>query len=468
MTSRDRPRRRGEQARTLITDHYLDRSPAPARRAELNTRDRTCVHELRELAKSLFMEGVRAADPAAALSGAWLRAPPPRPKPGGRSLIVAFGKASVQMLSRARELIAGGDAAESIAVTDDGNFREDAGFRVHAAGHPVPDERGIRAAGKVESLLAGAGRDDVVIVLVSGGGSALLPAPAGGLSLADKSAVTDRLLRAGFDIIETNAVRQHLSRLKGGGMLRVAHPAPVSAFILSDVPGDDLRVVASGPTASGIMACADAVRLLKERGVFAELPPRVREWLRKKAARDGLPNGTSEDAAVRNTLVGSNRLSLDAVAAADTGFPVTIADVGLNLEVSAAARRILDAAAGLPAGARHALVFGGETHVHVRGPGLGGRNQELALQVALGARQRRLSGDWAFLSGGTDGRDGPTDSAGGIVDPGSLNRMLAAGVEPEAMLARNDSYHALRASGDHLFTGATVTNVADIQIFVRG
>ena len=414
------------------------------------------------------MEGVRAADPAEALAGAWLRRPPPRPMPGGRSLIVAFGKAAVPMLARARELIADGDAAEAIAVTDDGNLRDVPGCRVLAAGHPVPDGRGIRAARQVESLLAGAGRDDVVIVLVSGGGSALMPAPAGRLGLDDKSGVTDLLLRAGFDIIETNAVRQHLSRLKGGGMLRIAHPAPVSAFILSDVPGDDLRVVASGPTTGGIMACADAVRLLEERGLFAELPLRAREWLREKAARDGAPNGAAEAAPVRNTLVGSNRLSLDAVAAADPGFPVTVAEAGLNLEVPAAATRILDAAAGLPAGSRRALVFGGETHVRVRGDGLGGRNQELALHVALGARQRRFAGDWVFLSGGTDGRDGPTDSAGGIVDPGSLDRMVAAGVEPEAMLARNDSYHALLASRDHLFTGATGTNVADIQVFLRG
>ncbi len=436
--------------------------------AGLNTGEGTLVAELRAAARALFTKGVRAADPAAALAAAWRHAPPPRPKPGGRPLIVALGKAAVPMLERARELVADGNAVESIAVTDDGNFRKIPGSRVLAAGHPVPDERGVQAARTVESLLAGAGQEDIAIVLISGGGSALLPAPAGGLSLADKSAVTELLLRAGFDIVETNAVRQHLSRLKGGGMLRVAHPAPVSAFILSDVPGDDLRVVASGPTTGGIMACGDAVRLLEERSLFKDLPPRARERLRELAAQDARPNGTAERAAVSNTLVGSNRLSLDAVAAADPGFPVTVADAGLNLEVSAAARRILDAAAGLPAGARRALVFGGETHVRVRGPGRGGRNQELALRVALGARQRPLAGDWAFLSGGTDGRDGPTDSAGGIVDSGSLGRMLSAGIEPEAMLARNDSYHALLASGDHLFTGATGTNVADIQVFVRG
>ena len=428
------------------------------------------VHELRSLARRLFATGVMAADPALALSNAWRREPPPGPRGNGRNVVIAFGKAAVAMLTRARDLLGHASEAICIAVTNDENYRRVDGARVFAAGHPVPDERGVRAARAVADTLRAATDEDVVIVLISGGGSALLPAPLQGLSLEDKSRTTDTLLRAGLDIGRMNAVRQHLSRLKGGGMARLARPAPVFAYILSDVPGDHLGVVASGPTAGQIMAREQVVEMLDRRNLLAALPRDAQKLLTRTRADHDWPAtmfASENDVTRVNTIIGGNGMSLAAIVESVDELPMEVAESDYSLDVGAAGRLMLDHAVQLPAGTLRGLVFGGESHVQVRGNGLGGRNQELALRFAIGAGERGLDGNWAFLSGGTDGRDGPTDSAGAVVDRNSLDRMRTMGVDPAHALARNDSYPALKASGDHLHIGGTGTNVADIQIFLR-
>lgn len=428
------------------------------------------LHELRSLARRLFATGVMAADPALALSNAWRREPPPGPRGNGRNVVIAFGKAAVAMLTRARDLLGHASEAICIAVTNDENYRRVDGARVFAAGHPVPDERGVRAARAVADTLRAATDEDVVIVLISGGGSALLPAPLQGLSLEDKSRTTDTLLHAGLDIGRMNAVRQHLSRLKGGGMARLARPAPVFAYILSDVPGDHLGVVASGPTAGQIMAREQVVEMLDRRNLLAALPRDAQDLLTRPRADHDSPAtmaASENDVTCVNTVIGGNGMSLTAIVESVDEFPMEVAESDYSLDVGAACRLMLNHAVQLPAGTLRGLVFGGESHVQVRGNGLGGRNQELALRFAIGAGERGLDGNWAFLSGGTDGRDGPTDSAGAVVDRNSLDRMRTMGVDPAHALARNDSYPALKASGDHLHIGGTGTNVADIQIFLR-
>lgn len=431
----------------------------------------TAITELRALARELFMVGVRAAEPGRALAAAWDKEPPQEPAAGGRYHIIAFGKAAVAMLEVALNRLPVRRDVEAIAVTNDENYRVVPGARVHAAGHPVPDRRSLNAANDVIAQLEAAGPKDVVVALVSGGGSALLTAPVDGLTLDQKSATTECLLRAGLDISAINAVRQHLSRLKGGGMGRLAQPAPVTAYILSDVPDDCLAAVASGPTVGRSLS----TRMLRKRLVEWDLSGRLPDaaWrilMKDNDMETGVTTRSSGSICpnCRNILIGSNRMSLDAIQASRPGFPIGLAETGYSLDVNAAAERMLADAARLATGERQALIYGGETHVTVRGTGLGGRNQELALRFALGARTRRIGGDWVFLSGGTDGRDGPTDSAGAIVDPGSLHRMEAASMDPVRMLTTNDSYPALAASDDHLFTGGTGTNVADIQIFLRG
>ena len=396
----------------------------------------------RQGAVDIFMAGVAAADPAAvvkkALEGKRFKKP----------TIIAVGKAAVTMAEAAMALV---PAQTVVVVTNYENARPLEGAEVRAAGHPVPDAEGARAALRVEEALAQATGD--VLALISGGGSALLPAPVPGVSLDDKAQVNAALLASGADIVTMNLVRQQLSRLKGGGLLRAAAPSKVTALLLSDVVGDDIRAIASGPTASAIGTREGAAQVLKELDIWEELPPAVAAHLSRPACDLGrLP-------AAENLLIGGNRMSVAAMAACAPQAQVI--EAPLEGDVSEAALRVLQAAA-----APGTYLFGGETTVRLTGDGLGGRNQELALRVALAAEAQGLR-DFIFLSGGTDGRDGPTDAAGGIVDGGSLARMRDLGLSPEDFIARNDSYHALDAAGDLLKIGATGTNVADLQVMIR-
>jgi glycerate 2-kinase len=418
--------------------------------------DRTA--DLRERAKTLFARACQAAEPAAALAAALTEAPLPRPDPGGVYRVVSVGKAAIPMAEYLLATLSGAPVA-ALVVTNAENARPVPGAEVHASGHPVPDAAGARAAEAVEALLSQATAADRVIALISGGGSALLPAPVAGLTLADKAAVNRLLLANGFEITEMNLVRQQLSRLKGGGFLRAAAPAPVTAYILSDVIGDDLRVIASGPTVAPIGDRAAARALLTARGVWADLPPAV------QAVLDHDDRAIAPLPEAQNTLIGSNRKSLDAVVAL-AGAGAEIVNDHLTGDVGDAANLIVAAATSAPLDRPRTLVFGGETTVTLRGKGLGGRNQELALRVALA--MPALDRDWVFLSGGTDGRDGPTDAAGGVVDVGTTGRIRDGGGDPAALLADNDSHAALALAGDLLMTGASGTNVADVQILLLG
>ncbi|MBL9053078.1 MAG: DUF4147 domain-containing protein, partial [Tabrizicola sp.] len=350
--------------------------------------------DLRAEAIRLFRVAVEAADPAGALRRAFLAHPVAVPPQGGSYIVIAVGKAAVPMAEAALSALTGAPV-RALVVTNYENARPVAGATVMASGHPVPDENGAKAGEAVAELLAAAGRDDRVIALISGGGSALLPAPAPGLTLADKVAVNRLLLANGYEITEINLIRQQLSRLKGGGMLRLASPAPVTSFILSDVIGDDLRTIASGPTVAPLGSRTEARELFKARGLWADLPAPVRAHLEAGEALATPPPPAT------NHLIGSNRVSLAAAASA-CGSGARIVSDRLVGDVEDAAAQIIAAATGA-ADTPACLIFGGETTVTLRGNGKGGRNQELALRVALAMPD--LGRDWAFLSGGTDGRD---------------------------------------------------------------
>lgn len=401
----------------------------------------------------LFQVACEAADPGIALSRALKDHPLPVPDPGGRLRIVAIGKAAVPMAEALLPQLTA--PFEALVVTNYENARPVTGAIVNAAGHPVPDENGEMAAIAVEALLLNARPADRVIALISGGGSALLPAPVAGVTLAEKAEVSRVLLGAGVDISQLNLVRQGLSRLKGGGLLQAARPAPVMAYILSDVIGDDLRVIASGLTVAPVGSRQDACKLLERMNLWTRLPESTRVALQRS-------EGVVPPVLAQNVLIGSNRKSLEAVVA-KAGADACIVSDALTGDVAEAAAQIIRAAQDAVA---DTLVFGGETTVTLRGTGLGGRNQELALRVAMGMPD--LGRPWVFLSGGTDGRDGPTEAAGGIVDAGTTGRIRAAGGDPMALLANNDSNRALALAGDLLVTGATGTNVADVQILVLG
>lgn len=405
---------------------------------------------MRKRAIKLFEAAVKAADPALALR--------PHlddlPQIFGRYVLISVGKAACSMMEEAIASLPENAKFEAIVVTNYENAQEIENCVVMPAGHPVPDENGEKAGQAVISLLNTTTAEDTVLVLVSGGGSALLPAPVDGVSLADKAEVSRILLGAGVDITEMNLVRQQLSKLKGGGMARLANPAKLHGYILSDVIGDDLRVIASGPTVAPIATRATARGLLQSLNVFDQMPDSVQEYLAG-------PSIEAEGANSENTLIGSNGQSLRAMLAqAKEGV---IVNDTLTGDVEDAAKFIIESARNNSA---ETLIFGGETTVKIRGDGRGGRNQELALRVAMLAEHENF-GDWVFLSGGTDGRDGPTDAAGGMVDKNTCQRVRDAGKDPIAMLENNDSYAALEAAGDLLITGATGTNVADVQLFLR-
>jgi len=384
---------------------------------------------------------------------------------GERLVVLAVGKAAAAMAAAA-EAVAGDRIAGGLAITKDGCEAELRRIAIRTAGHPVPDARSEAAAREVLSLVGRSGPGELLLVLLSGGASSLLACPAPGLALADLAAATRLLLAAGADIEQTNAVRKHLSALSGGWLARRAASRRIEVLALSDVPGDRLDVIGSGPFAADPTTYADALAALRARGVQGDLPERVRAHLEAGARgqRDETPKpGDPDLARVRHTLLATNRTAIEAAATA--AERIGLRSLRLVEVLRGEAR---DAAAALVARARAArarvplcLVAGGETVVTVRGAGLGGRSQELALAAAV-----ELDGGppTALLAAGTDGSDGPTDAAGAYADEGTLARARRTGLDARAALAANDSHRFFRAEGGVFVTGPTRTNVMDLAL----
>lgn len=419
--------------------------------------------ELKQDARAIFLAGVAAADPHDAVvhaleihDGEWSEA--------SRIFVIAAGKAAVPMMRAALETLPGGKIAEALAVTNDENVAEIEGVTVIGASHPLPDENGAAGAREAERIAHAAKASDLVLCLISGGASALLPAPVEGVTLDEKIATNDLLLKSGADIVAMNTVRKALSRLKGGGLARAISPAQGLALILSDVPGDDLAIIASGPTVADPAPPGKALEIVRDLGLADRLPETVMAHLQARAAQPPADFVHTTE----NLLVGSNRISLSATenAAHHRGYKVIVLSDWLEGDVQDAAEAFLEAARAAPAGKKTAILAGGETSVQVTGSGKGGRNQEMALRFAKLCESDPLPRDWAFLSGGTDGRDGPTDAAGGLVDPSTIGRLKAKDLSVDACLANNDAYHALEQAGALVMTGGTGTNVADLQVLL--
>ena len=385
-----------------------------------------------------------------------------------RVVVVGAGKAGAPMAQAAEEIL-GERLDEGVVVVKAGHALPMQRVRLIEAGHPIPDERGLAGSQRIESLVSGLGEDDLVLCLISGGGSALQTYPAAGISLADLQRTTDALLRAGATINEVNAVRKHLERLKGGGLARLAYPARVVTLMLSDVVGDPLDVIASGPTVPDPTTYADAWAVFGRYGLEETVPASVRERLRAGMVGDApetLKPGDGIMERVQNVVVGSNRLAAGAAARHAEGLGLN--SLVLTTYLQGEARevgRVLGALAHElvwrdgPVAKPACLILGGETTVTVRGEGRGGRNQEMALAAALAVEglPRVMI---ACLA--TDGTDGPTDAAGGVVDGETIARARAAGLDPLAYLANNDSYRFLQALGALIQTGPTRTNVNDL------
>ncbi|MEE7626244.1 glycerate kinase [Methylobacter sp. Wu8] len=431
--------------------------------------DQTDLVLLRQDALRIFQAGIAAADPYQAVKHCLA---PKLFDDYSKIHLIAFGKAACAMAQAAQEIIPAGKLADrGIAVTNYENVSSVDNVDVIGAAHPLPDAAGLKAAQLIAERVQNAQQNELVLVLVSGGGSALIPYPAGRISLQEKIAATDLLLASGAAINQVNCVRKHLSQLKGGGLARMAAPASLHALILSDVLGDDLSAIASGPTVADGTTYADAIEVLKANGVWDQVPSNVRQHLEQGDLSHIAETPKPGDAIFNNTghtLVGSNTISVNAMlqAAQKLGYKTELYSDHLCGEAREEAEKLATHAKALTVNQPIALLAGGETTVTLKGAGRGGRNQEMALAFAIAAEQQGLTGNWAFLSGGTDGRDGPTDAAGGIVDRDTIKRMTQAGVNPTGLLENNDSYTALKASGDLVNTGATGTNVADLQILL--
>lgn len=378
-----------------------------------------------------------------------------------RIQVIGAGKASAAMAHGVERLL-GRRVSGGVVNVPDGIRTRLKKVELHPSSHPVPDERGVTGAGRILRIARDATERDLVIAVISGGASALSPAPVEGLTLAAKQGITRSLLAAGATIHEMNAVRKHLSRIKGGHLALAASPATVIALILSDVVGDDLDVIGSGPTVGDRSTIADVRLILAKYGVSAPL-----ELMREtpKPGDEGLAN-------VQNVIVGSNRQAIDAAArkARELGYRTLVLSSVIEGETreiatmhAGIAKEVL--ASGRPVRRPACILSGGETTVTVRGNGLGGRNQEFVLAGVLALA--RASGVTLF-SAGTDGIDGPTDAAGAIADDSTLDRAAKAGLGVCASLNNNDSYRFFEALGDLVKTGPTGTNVADVRIVLIG
>ena len=385
----------------------------------------------------------------------------PRPD---RVHIVAVGKAAVAMT---RGALAGleGIAVTGDVITKDGHVdaRLPATIRVHEAGHPIPDERGVRATRQMLSGLVALDNDAVVLALISGGGSALLEAPRPGVSLADLARTTDLLLRAGAPIEDLNAVRAPLSAVKAGGLRAAAPGARWITLILSDVLGNDPRIIASGPTVSGRSDPAQALALIDRYSLHAEVPDTVLEALER--GNNERPISRQRDDLI--SIIGDNARAVEAAdnAARRLGLEPTVVWASRQGEAAVLGREFVrivgDVAADIDV-----VLGGGEATVTVRGDGRGGRNTEFALAAALELERRGLH-QWVVASLGTDGQDALTGYAGAIADHGTCHRARECGIDPAAALARNDSLAVFEVAGGAVKTGPTGTNVNDLYIALR-
>jgi len=389
-----------------------------------------------------------------------------------RIYVVGAGKASGAM-AEALEQIIGDKITEGFVNILKGTSFKTCKILLNEAGHPIPDEAGVEGAKRILQIVSSAKEDDLVICLISGGGSALMPLPAEGISLQEEQKLTRELLKCGAPINEINVVRKHISAIKGGLLAKAAYPATVISLILSDVVGDPLDAIASGPTAPDETTFKDAVSVLEKYNLWEIAPGSI-----KKRLEDGLEGKVTETPKpndkifrkVHNIIIGNNQIAATAACkkARNLGFNTLLLSTKIEGEArevgvvfASIVKEII--ASGNPVTKPAAIILGGETTVTVKGGGKGGRNQELVLAASL--KIHKLKGV-VIASIATDGLDGPTDAAGALADGQTLERARKMGLDPKEYLADNDSYNFFSKLGDLIFTGPTGTNVNDITVGV--
>ena len=439
------------------------------------------ITQLRQSARQIWDAALQRANPSACVrenlrigqGDLWVRGR--KYTLGGRLFVIGAGKASAMMAAAVEEILQD-EVSGGLVVTKHGHGMPLQRIEIVEAGHPVPGASGVAAVERMRGLLSGLAPQDIVLCLISGGGSALWPAPAAGVTIEDKQHITSLLLRAGASIRELNAVRKHLSTLKGGQLARWAAPARVISLIISDVIGDPLDFIASGPTAPDTTSFSDALSVIQKYGTSA--PAGVMKRL-EAGARGEIPEtpkpGDSMFINVNNVIIANNRILIDSAKerAEALGFNTTVLATEVEGEarevggfLAAIAREIAES--GSPVKPLACVLCAGETTVTVRGKGIGGRNQEMALAWAISMDSRPISKACCFASIASDGSDGPTDAAGGLVDPFTCSRAIGLGLRPNEYLNANDSLNLLKATGDLIVTGPTLTNLMDLQILLVG
>jgi len=440
------------------------------------------VSRLREDAEAVFQEGLEAVNPIRAIKK-HVTLQDDRLIVGDQAYnlaeydgiyVIGTGKASAAMAQAVEELL-GKRLKEGVVNVKYGHSFPLNKIKVIEAGHPVPDEAGFHGTEEIIQLLKKTEKNDLVFFLISGGGSALLPYPAEGLTLEEKQEVTKCLLEVGACIHEINAVRKHLSRVKGGRLAKLAHPSTLISLMLSDVIGDDLDTIASGPTVPDKSTFDDCLKILEKYQIRERIPVSVVDLLEKGARGEAEETPKAGDPAfqrTQNLVIASNILAVQAAQrkAGELGYNSLILSTFIEGETrevarvhAAVAKEILQTGNPVPRPA--CVISGGETTVTIRGKGLGGRNQEFVLAAAIDIDGLE---NVVILSGGTDGTDGPTDAAGAIADGMTKNRALEKGMTAEQYLQENDSYHFFEPLGDLLITGPTHTNVMDLRLVMVG
>ncbi len=389
-----------------------------------------------------------------------------------RIIVLGAGKASSQM-ARALERRLGNRIDGGAVVTQYGYAEKCKRLEILEAAHPVPDSSGVEASKKIEKWAARARKEDLVMLLLSGGGSALMTAPASGISLEDKQYVTASLLQAGAPIEALNCVRKHLSALKGGNLARTVFPARILVLLISDVIGDPLNVIASGPAIGDSSTFAQAKAYLQRYDVFRRMPASIKKRL-KAGCRHTIPDtpapGNKIFSRVSHHIVANNKIALEAARrkAQSVGYRVQIQTHSLSGEASKVGKSLAEYAKKIARDSRKkkppkCLLYGGETTVRVLGDGLGGRCQELALSFAI---QIRGHENICLLAAGTDGKDGPTEAAGAIVDGMTVETAQNQEIDPDTYLRDNNSHSFFQPRGACMITGPTGTNVMDIVIIL--
>ena len=387
--------------------------------------------------------------------------------------VICIGKASVDMALTAKSIFFKKSLKikTGIVVVNKENFKNVKGFKCFSSGHPIPNSNGLKAAKFIKKTLKNLTKDDLVLMLISGGGSALLPFPVNEVSLKDKILTNKLLLSSGANIKEINSVRKHLSQFKGGNLIKLCYPAKIHGLILSDVIGDDLGSISSGMTTFDETSFADVTSILKKYKLWGKLPIKVKNYISKGLNDKKLETPKKNNKVFRettNTLIGSNTICLKNIDdyCKKKKLNSKIIFKNIDMDVKKFSEYFVKKIKTIKVGKPLILLSGGETTVKVKGSGKGGRNQEFSLHFLNEIRKKNLKKEFFLLSAGTDGRDGPTNAAGGIVDKGSIDEIKKKNINLNEELKKNNSYDVLKKINSLVIIKGTNTNVADIQILL--